>query len=106
MEMLRESGMQSDWHADYESVMAYLKLAHTQEKRYDLIILRASDLRDEPSAGLNEIIAHADGVPVFIIADDPLLTPATFRDFPTVRLLWTPVFRSALADALREAFDQ
>ena len=106
MEMLRESGMQSDWHADYESVMAYLKLAGSQGRNYDLIILRASDLRDEPAAGLNEIVAHAGGIPVFIVADDSALTAATFRDFPTVRLLWPPVFRSTLADALRDAFNQ
>lgn len=106
MEMLRESGMQSDWHADYESVMAYLKLAGVQGKNYDLIILRASDLRDETSAGLNEIVAYTGNIPVFIISDDPMLTPTAFRNFPTVRLLWTPVFRSTLADALRDAFDQ
>ena len=106
MEMLRESGMQSDWRADHDSVIAYLKLAQSQQNMYDLMIVRSSDFNGDPAAQLTEITGLTGDHPVFLIADNPGPDVSFLQQFPTVRLIQTPVFRSTLAAALRQAFDQ
>ncbi len=106
MEMLRESGMQSDWHADFENVKAYLKLAQTQDADYDLVVVRASDLVAASERCLDEITAFSEDRPLFVI-EDVLLPDAFHADArPNVRMLKTPVFRSTLAAALRQAFEK
>lgn len=106
MEMLRESGIQSDWHADFENVKAYLKLAQTQDTDYDLVVVRASDLIAASERCLDEITAFTKERPLFVI-EDALLPDAFHADArPNVRMLKTPVFRSTLAAALRQAFEK
>ena len=106
MEMLRESGMQSDWQADYGNLKARLELAKMQAEPYDLVVLRQSDLNSLPAGYLDEILSFTEDRPVFIFSDAEPNTRITIEQYPTVRCLRSPVFRSVFAAALRKVFAQ
>ena len=74
MEMLRESGMQSDWHADFENVKAYLKLAQTQDVDYDQISGLRIEARQKLSRQQPTTLGQASRIPGVSPADIAVLT--------------------------------
>ncbi len=104
--MLRESGMETERRIDPEGTKDALMQAEAIGTPYDLIIVRASDLCGSPAAQMQELTGLTGSHPVFVIADHPALDLTAAQQFPTVRLIRTPVLRSTMAAALRQAFDQ
>jgi hypothetical protein len=98
--------MLSDWQADYGNLKARLELAKMQAEPYDLVVLRQSDLNALPAGCLDEILSFTDDRPVFIFSDAEPNTRITIEQYPTVRCLRSPVFRSVFAAALRKVFAQ
>lgn len=104
IEILRESGMQSDWQADFEGICAYLNLAQSQQKPYDLLVIRQTDLTASPIDCLAKIRELIPDTPVFIIADEATLGKPVEQRFAHVYPLDTPVFRSTVAKQLWKVF--
>ncbi len=104
IEILRESGMQSDWQSDLEGVCAYLKLAEMQDMAYDLIIVRSSDLNYQKENCISKIRALSPDIAIFII--DDVHTEKQMQSIESERIyeLQTPVFRSDMANLLRAVF--
>lgn len=106
IEILRESGMQSDWQSDLEGVCAYLKLSEMQETPYDLIVLRRSDLDMQKENCITRIRGLSPAVPIFMI--DDVHTEKQMESIASERIydLQTPVFRSDMANLLRSVFEE
>ena len=106
IEILRESGMQSDWQSDLEGVCAYLKLAEMQDMAYDLIIVRSSDLNHQKENCISKIRALSPDIAIFII--DDVHTEKQMQSIESERIyeLQTPVFRSDMANLLRSVFGE
>ena len=102
MEMLRETGMQSEWQPDFESTCAYLKLAEKQGHPYTLLLLRQSDLNAHAGETLNTICTLAPQSQILILPDAaPSPHAAASEAFHSrIHNLKVPMFRSVLADAL------
>ena len=104
IELLRESGMQSDWQRDFDAVAAYLNLAAKQNTPYDLLVIRETDLCDAKKDCLHEIRQIIPDTPVFIIKNAYTETKAAYPEDPALYFLPTPVFRSTMAEQLWEVF--
>lgn len=104
MEILRESGMQSDWQADYKNVCVYLELANKQQARYDLLVLRQSDLNARTEPCMQTIRSLSPQTPIFIIKDASSAAHTKLDSDEAVRYLRTPVFRSVFAEQLWDFF--
>lgn len=106
IEILRESGMQSEWQADFEGVHAYLTLAHAQHTPFDLLVIRQTDLTASPTDCLAKIRELDPETPIFIIADDAQNGHPVDQRFSQVYPLDTPVFRSTVAKQLWTVFGE
>ena len=106
IEFLRESGMQSDLQRDYEGIAAYIGLANKQNKPYDLLIVRQTDLNEAKEDRLKQLRKLIPDTPVLVIAD--AMTEKETMPLPdeNVYLLKTPVFRSSMAEQLRQVFGE
>ena len=104
MEILRESGMQSEWAKDYESAKAYLIMAQKQENPYDIVVLRQQDINNSGNGSLSAICDAAGNAPVVVIADQPANAGNQPAEQPNARLLPPPIFRSTVAEVLQELF--
>ena len=102
MEMLRETGLQSEWQPDFESTCAYLKLAETQGNPYALLLVRQSDLNAHSGETLSKISNLAPETDILILLDTDPAPHASPDDAckNRVHYLKTPMFRSVLADSL------
>lgn len=104
IEILRESGMQSDWQADFEGIFAYLNLAQSQKQPYDLLVIRQTDLTASSTDRLSKIHETIPDTPIFIIADESNIGKPVDQRFAQVYPLQTPVFRSTVAKQLWAVF--
>ena len=101
MEMLRETGMQLEWQADFESVCAYLTLSTKQQNPYALLVVRQSDLNRQPEPCLAKLHNISPKTPILVITE----VPPKYDETIDVLRLKTPFFRSGMADCLRRIFD-
>lgn len=106
IEILRESGMRSEWQSDFEGVCAYLALAHTQNNPFDLLVIRQTDLMASQTDCLAKIHDLIPNTPIFIIADAAQNGHPVDKRFAQVYLLDTPVFRSTVAKQLWTVFGE
>ena len=104
IEILRESGMQSDLQSDAEGVCAFLRVAEIQNSPYDLLVIRQSDLNRQTENTLVKIRSVSPSVTIFIIDDVHSEYQMQSVESERIYELQTPVFRSAMADLLRSVF--
>lgn len=104
IEILRESGMQSDWQSEPDGVCAFLNVAEKQKSPYDLLVIRQSDLNQQKENTLTKIRSISPSVTVFIIDDVHSERQMQSVESERIYELQTPVFRSAMADLLRSVF--
>ncbi len=101
MEILRESGMQSDCQPDLDSICAYLKVADKQQNRYDLIVLRHSDLKN---GDLQKLRTLEPNTPIFMIDDVHTEQQMDAIEADSIYDLKPPIFRSVMAEKLWQLF--
>lgn len=104
MEMLRETGMQSDWQADFDNVCANLRLANSENRPYDIIMIRQSELYKYQEDCFGAIRSLAPNTWIILLSDVPSLGHTQPTGARTI-ILKTPLFRSGLADILRKIAD-
>ncbi len=106
IEMLRESALQCEWQSDFEGIRAYLKLAEMQEAPYDLIVVRQSDLNAQKENCIPMIRALSPALSIVII--DDVHTDQQMETISAERIyeLKTPVFRSQMANLLRQIYGE
>lgn len=103
MELIRETGMITEWQADFDHSLAYLRMAIAQQQPYAMIFVRQSDLNTQQRDCLGELRALLPETPIVIFENAP---PAEHARLPEgdahLCSIGTPVFRSELAKKLYE----
>ena len=106
LEMLRETGMLTEWQAEFNSLTAYLKLAESENRPYDLVMLRQSELnlcKQDCFAILAELVPDT---PLLVLLDVPAEDHARPSGKNKTFFMASPMFRSGLANVLFRIFDQ
>ena len=105
LEMLRETGMQTEWQAEFYSLTAYLRLAQSERKPYDLVMLRQSELNQCSAKCFSELAALIPETPLLVLVDVPAENHAKPTENNRVFFMPSPMFRSGLAEVLYKIFD-
>ena len=105
LEMLRETGMQTEWQAAFNGLTAYLQLAQKENRPYDLVLLRQSELNRCMADCFKELGELIPETPLLIVLDVPAEEHAKPTPKNKVFFMPSPMFRSGLADVLYKIFD-
>ena len=105
LEMLRETGMMTEWQADFNSLIAYLKLASNENRPYDLVLLRQSELNRCNSDCFAQLAALIPDTPLLVVLDVPADNGIQPTEKNKVFFISSPIFRSGLAEVLYKIFE-
>lgn len=106
LEMLRETGMQTEWQAEFYSMTAYLRLAQNEHRPYDLVMLRQSELNNCKAKCFAELAALIPETALLVLLDVPAEEHAKPTENNRVFFMPSPMFRSGLAEVLYKIFDR